>query len=344
MAKIIAQYEKVIVKEHSGGYREYRIPGIIALKNALLLTFEARSGEGEENLGDWGDIDVIVLRLEEGMEPVEVFRYGESTLPKTGELRTYNNPTLIPDGDKTHLIFHKNYDNVYIVTSEDEGRSWSEPREITQYYKKFPYQWTVSATGPGHGLQMKNGRLVAPIWLANGALYEDGSNRRKHGPNMAGCIYSDDHGETWQPGEMIKIIGANETCVAELEDGRLLINSRWRRDLGGRLLTLSSDGARTTEGTVFCEKLNDPGCFGGSASCTGGVLFTNCDSKEKRINVSVKYSTDAGVNWEKIWEVDPVGGYTDIAVSGEDVYVFYERYIYGSQVKELVLQKGKLVL
>ena len=67
--KIIPCEEKVIVRHHSGGYREYRIPGILSVGDALLLAFEARNGEGEKNFGDWGDIDIIVLYLEEGKEP-----------------------------------------------------------------------------------------------------------------------------------------------------------------------------------------------------------------------------------------------------------------------------------
>lgn len=343
MSKIISKEEKVIVKQHSGGYREYRIPGILPVKDALLLTFEARNGEGEENLGDWGDIDIIVLRMEADGETVEVLRIGESALPKDGKLRTYNNPVLIPDGDRTHLIYHKNYDQVYIVTSEDGGKTWSDSREITDVYREFPYKWNVSATGPGHGIQMKSGRLVAPIWIANGKLYEDGTMRREHHPSIAGCVYSDDHGISWHAGALVGgEFCTNETSVTELEDGRLLFNCR--NNEKRRMLVVSSDGGQTVDRIWWPEELQDPRCFGAVTACDEGVLFVNCDTTEKRVDLKVKLSEDAGETWKTVWEIDPVGGYADIAVAGDDVFVFYERTNYeaGGVIDELVLIRGSI--
>lgn len=52
--------EKVIARKTSGGYRKYRIPGILCTQDTVFLAYEARAEES----GDWGDIDVIVLRIE----------------------------------------------------------------------------------------------------------------------------------------------------------------------------------------------------------------------------------------------------------------------------------------
>ena len=120
MKKIINTIsEQIIFQDHTGGYREYRIPGILKVQDGLLLTCEARAEES----GDWGDIDVMVLRLEGEKEPMEVLKVGESALPKDGTMRTYNNPVLVPDGEKVHLIYHRNYERAFIVTSPDGGRS-----------------------------------------------------------------------------------------------------------------------------------------------------------------------------------------------------------------------------
>lgn len=337
--KIVTHKEKVIARHHSGGYREYRIPGILSVGNALLLAFEAR--RGEKNLGDWGDIDVIVLRLEEGKEAEEVLRIGESTLPEDGTMRTYNNPVLIPDSDKTHLIYHKNYDRVYIVTSGDGGKTWSDSREITDGYREFPYEWNVSATGPGHGILMKSGRMVAPVWLAKGEVSEDGM-RRKHWPSRAGSVYSDDHGISWHANALVPgAANANETCAAELSDGRLLFNYRNMNEDKRRVLGISSDGGRTLDAVWSPLDLRDPGCCAGLAACSGGVLFSNCDEENKRTNLSVKFSGDAGRSWEKVWNVDSIGGYSDIAVVDERVFVFYERTDPESgMISELILKTG----
>ncbi len=108
--------------------------------------------------------------------------------------------------------------------STDDGLTWSKPIEITASFEPFraKYDWKVIATGPGHGIQLSSGRLVAPIWLSYGR------RRGVHGPNAAGTIFSDDHGETWQAGDIaVPNEGAfrspNETMLAQLSDGRVML-------------------------------------------------------------------------------------------------------------------------
>jgi len=246
--------EKVIVKKMSGGYREYRIPGVLCAQNAVFLAYEARA----EEAGDWGDIDVVVLRMEKDGSVKELLKIGMSRLPKDGTMRTYNNPTLIPDGERIHMIFHINYERAFIVTSADRGETWTEPREITQAYREADFDWNVCATGPGHGIQLKSGRLVAPIWLANGRVHEDGMTR-DHWPSVAGCVYSDDHGETWHTGLLTEgVTDANETSVTELADGRLLFNFRNRNEDKRRVLGISSDGGGSIEKYWIPDALIDP--------------------------------------------------------------------------------------
>lgn len=332
--------ERVILKKNSGGYREYRIPGILPAGDAMLFACEARA----ENRGDWGDIDVLVLRAGSDGEPAQVLKIGESALPADGAMRTYNNPVLIPDGDRVHLIYHKNYERAFIATSGDGGLTWGESREITSFYRAFPYAWNVCATGPGHGIRMRGGRLVAPIWLARGELGLDGLTR-KHWPSVAGCLYSDDRGLTWHPGALAApIANGNETAVAELPDGRLLFNYRNMNPERERVLGLSADGGATIHRLWSSEALPDPMCYGSMAATGHRILFANCHSKEKRVDLTVKATADAGDSWETIWSVDAKAGYADMAFANGMVHVFYERYSYEDRmVEELVWKQGEAV-
>lgn len=330
--------ERMIAKCNTNGYREYRIPGILSVKDGFLLAFEGRV----DDLNDWGDIDIIIMKLEPDGTLHEILKIGESHLPADGTMRTYSNPVLVPDGERVHLIYHRNYEQAFVVTSENGGRSWSEAREITDVYRRFPYEWNVCATGPGHGIQTGRGRLIAPVWLVNGELYEDGM-RRRHWPSVAGCVYSDDHGLTWQAGGVADFMkDANETSVAELEDGGLLFNYRNRNVDRHRVLAVSEDGGESLGERWTSAELRDPMCFGGMTVNGREVLFVNCDTETKRTDLAVKRSMDRGKNWEKIWEVDSVGGYADIAVVNGEIYVFYERQSYEENiVKELVLKNRK---
>jgi sialidase-1 len=335
--KIIPQYAKTIFPHGADGYVERRIPGILPVEDGLLLVCEGRSVMGS----DWGDIDVLVYKVEGDGLPRLVYKIGESMLPPDGTMRCYHNPTLIPDGDLVHMIYHKNYARVFHIVSRDGGSSWSQPREITEVYRRFRYDWNVCATGPGHGIQMSNGRLVAPIWLANGQVLENG--QVLHYPSVAGCVYSDDHGDTWHPGALAEdLCSGNETTVAQLPDGNLLLSIRHRGEVRCRMQAISTDGGQTLEKAWAAEDLPDPRCFGSLAAQPEGVLFANCDDSATRINLKVKFSPD-GNAWQTLWEVDPLGGYPDLAVVGDDVYLLYEHQLYEPNlVKDSVLAKGRI--
>lgn len=62
--------------------------------------------------------------------------------------------------------------------------------------------------------------------LANGQVWydKDRSGRvKEHHPAVAGCIYSDDRGKTWQEGFLTHgIEESNEATVTQLRDGRFL--------------------------------------------------------------------------------------------------------------------------
>ena len=132
--------EQVIFQSGAGGYREYRIPGILPLKDgALLLACESRA----ENKGDWGDIDIAIWRREKDGALAQVLRIGQSHLPPDGSMRTYNNPVLVPDGQNVHLLYHLNYERAFIRSSEDGGHTWGEAREITAAYREFPFAWNA---------------------------------------------------------------------------------------------------------------------------------------------------------------------------------------------------------
>jgi len=328
--------EQVICRGNTGGYRLCRIPGIVCHHGSVFLTWEARADSGN----DWGTIDVKVARRMPDGTVEEVLTIGASHLPKDGKLYTYNNPTLISDDKRLHLIYHLNYERVFIVTTRDLGQTWTEPREITEGYRQPEYDWNVCATGPGHGIRMTSGRLIAPVWWADGESFAGGI--RSHHPSRAGCVYSDDHGQTWNPGHLtMGLTDASETAVVEFAHEWLLFNYRNEDPDRRRALGISVNGGETLSQCWKAKDLIDPVCFGGMTAWGDTILCSNCNTDAGRTNLTVKESVDGGRNWEVIWDVDPLSGYPDIACDGERVYVFYERF--GQGVEDLVLQSVKIV-
>src|SRR2546428_2944993 len=189
-----------------GGYKIYHIPGIVVTaKGTVLAWCEAR-----QKGGDWDQIEILLRRsTDDGKTWSAPKMISNVPGPKTKNPFslavknvnpadvTYNNPVLIADRDGTvHMLFCLEYMRCFYQRSSDDGVSWSTPVEITSAFEKFrpAYDWKVLATGPDHGIQLKNGRLSVPVWLSTGT----GGNA--HRPSVTATIYSDDRGKTWHAG------------------------------------------------------------------------------------------------------------------------------------------------
>jgi len=129
---------------------------------------------------------------------------------------------LLADGvGPVHALFCLEYARCFYRRSDDDGPTWSQPVEITDAFERFrgDYDWKVLATGPAHGIQLRSGRLVVPVWLSTG------TGGHAYRPSVTATIVSDDAGVTWKRGSIPvpntpEWINPNETVVVELADGR----------------------------------------------------------------------------------------------------------------------------
>ena len=238
------------------GYKVFRIPAIVKAANGDLLSYcEARQG------GDASEIDLVQKRSSDGGKTwgeIEVVQESEDFRSLfNGDVPdiTIGNPAPVVDQlDPKHpgriwIPFTVENDRVFVIYSDDHGRSWSKRREITGDVKLEPWGWY--ATGPVHSIQLlhgeKRGRLVVP---ADHRIGDDGADR---GANGAQIIYSDDHGMSWKLGAIDDTyddgLNANETAVVELNDGTLYINTRDQNGKapGTRGEAFSRDGGETFE-------------------------------------------------------------------------------------------------
>ena len=91
---------------------------------------------------------------------------------------------------------------VFYRRSDDDGVSWSEPEEISDMTS--PEIRNVIATGPGHGIELRDGTLLVPVWLV---LKESGEADMSHHPAVVTTLYSTDAGGSWQLGELVHPTG-----------------------------------------------------------------------------------------------------------------------------------------
>jgi sialidase-1 len=354
-----AEMEKIDVwKAGEQDYKLYRIPGIVVTAKGTVLAYaEARKSDR----GDWNTIDIVMRRSTDGgrtwspsrkivdvegpkdKNPVALAQ----KLATPGDV-TYNNPVAIPTRDGVvHLIFCLEYMRAFHMRSTDDGLTWSKPMEITPTFERFrpEYDWKVLATGPGHGIELSNGRLLIPVWLSTG------TGGHAHRPSVTSTIYSDDGGKTWRRGEIAipntaEYIHPNETAAIELADGTVMLNARSESKANRRLITTSKDGATAWSTPRFDDALLEPICMAGlvrySTARNGGrnrILFSNPHNLERRDgkaepgmprdrrSVSVQMSYDEGKTWPVRKVIEPGwSGYSDLARTLDGtVLLLYER-------------------
>jgi sialidase-1 len=325
-----------------GGYATYRIPGIVSTKRGVLLAYSsARMGTS-----DWADIDIVMRRS------IDRGNTWSASRRIAGETQgTTDNPVAIPDYQTgaVHFLFQHNYERAFYMRSDDDGKTFSKPIDITAVFEKFrsEYDWRVIAPGVGHALQLRNGRLLVPLWMSTGA--PTGPNSRAHRPSAVATIYSDDHGKTWERGAIIvnssdEIPNPSESMAVQLADGRILLSIRNESTKNRRVFSISPDGATNWSKPEFDQGLFEPICaasivrFGTSpADPDPRILFSNPDSAKlpvanpKRANrprqmLTIKLSADNAKSWTQHRILDPgVAGYSDLAVDREkNIYVLYE--------------------
>ena len=148
---------------------------------------------------------------------------------------------------------------LWMSYSDDDGKTWSAPKDITpgirQDWMKF------LGTGPGTGIVLRTGdhkgRILVPAYTTNSISHLGGSQSSR-------LIYSDDHGVTWHAGE-----APNDNRPV----GNSVIHSS----------NMNNSGAQNTESTVLQLNNGDVKLF--MRGLTG--------------DLQVATSKDGGVTWEK---------------------------------------------
>lgn len=227
------------------GYRMYRIPAIETAPDGSLLAFaEARKyGASDPGYGKQ-DIDLVLKRSIDGGRTWSAMRLIEDP----GELWSAANPATVVDRQtgRVWLLYLRSKPERSTATSRagtddmqtlarwsaDHGVTWSEPIDLSRVARDYnDPQWQASVIGPGGAIQTRTGRLVAPVWKVK--------------PYGSLAIFSDDHGRTWQRGQLMPgTTGGDEDQLVELSDGRLRLDIRQNRG-PRRQATISSDGGRT---------------------------------------------------------------------------------------------------
>lgn len=200
---------------------------------------------------------------------------------------------------------------LYMKYSDDDGKTWSDPILLNGMVKAEDSR--VLVTGPGRGMQIKNGeykgRLIVPVYDTA----------------QSGIIYSDDHGATWNyaKGPSTKKAAMSESQIVEMPDGTLHV---YARSTGSKIAeAVSLDGGKTWTEAAYVPGMTQPG-WGSQLSVIryGGLI----EGKPALI-----MSTPAGVgNYRRDGRVK-IGLITDTEKEGSEKYKIDWTYDYSVDSK-----------
>ncbi|MDO5017211.1 MAG: sialidase family protein [Porphyromonas sp.] len=245
-----------------GGSRNYRIPVLHKTEEGTLLAIADRRKFNQVDIPE--DIDIIQRRsFDNGKTWIEP----EILIAGQGYGKGYGDAAVVQTkSGKLVMLFiggpglwHSRPDApqpTYMMTSDDDGATWSQPRDITRYIfgsesdDPDRQQWWSSFCASGQGAVTESGRIMFVAAIRKGEAYSLDNH----------LIYSDDEGESWHVSETA-CIGGDEAKVIVMPDRSILMSVRNPRQ-GDRIFKVSYDNGETWQSTGDFAGLHDPACNG----------------------------------------------------------------------------------
>lgn len=302
-----------IRKPGDDGVHTYRIPGIIGTDKGTLIAVYDNRYDSSKDLP--GNVDVGMSRSTDGgktWEPMKVIMdmgephdqngIGDPTVLFDPATRKIWVAALWSKGNRSIAgsepgLSPDQSGQLMLVSSEDDGKTWSAPYNITAQVKNP--KWHICFNGPGNGIVMKDGTLVFP------SQYWDES--AKPGISHSSVMYSKDHGKTWHMGTGVKS-HTTESQVVETTPGTLMLNMRDHRGFFRSVATTRDLGKTWQEHPTSYHTLQDPICMASLIKAPVHVkgtlkevlFFSNVNTssiEHSRKNMTVKASLDLGETW-----------------------------------------------
>lgn len=328
----------------------YRIPGLATTNRGTLVgVYDVRHRSSRDLPGD---IDVGMSRSTDGgrtWEPMKVimdmgddpeWRYdgiGDPAILVDKTKGTIWVAATWSHGNRSWVgsgpgLAPEETGQLMLVRSDDDGVSWSEPINITKQVKNP--EWSFLLQGPGKGITMRDGTLV---FAAQYQDPPDANDKRANRLPHSTIIYSKDHGETWHVGSGA-FDDTTEAQVVEIEPGVLMLNCRYNRKAARVVMTSRDLGKSWQQHPTSQQSLIEPGACMASlidvdrevgTNVGNWLLFSNPNSTRGRHHITIKASSDRGLNWPEQHHLllDEGGGrgYSCLSmIDAETIGILYE--------------------
>jgi sialidase-1 len=321
------------------GVNTFRIPGMATTNTGKLITVYDIRYQNSRDLP--GNIDVGMSRSTDGgktWEPMKVIM----DMGEPNENNGVGDPAVLFDPVTKKIwvaaLWSKGNRSIagsrpglsedvtgqlVLVSSSDDGRTWSKPQSITSKVKDPA--WNLFFNGPGSGIAMANGTLVfaAQYWDENAKPYST-------------IVYSADHGANWKTEDGPKS-NTTESQVIETRPSTLMLNMRDNRGRYRSVATTTDMGKTWVEHPTSYQALPDPVCMASfiktNVSVNGTrkdvVFFANNNNLDARYDLTIKASTDLAETWpaksQLLIDERRLYGYSSLTkINDRMIGIFYE--------------------
>lgn len=333
---------RTVFRDGDGDYPRFRIPALLCLPDGTLLAFaEGRRPHLEGQHDDHARNNIVLRRSEDGGEtwgPVQVVAaQGDDSL---------NDPcvVLLPDSSRVLLMYQRFPQGYHarpmmhtrvaepgyggprntqslLTHSDDGGRSWSEPRDITHAVRAPD---AISVGSPGVGIVLTKqpyaGRILLPLYEV---IPMEGDEEERYWRNRVAI--SDDDGASWRvsaraPLDQLNGLG-NEAQLAALSDGSIRMHARLQGGANRVAWSVSEDGGEHWSPLVESPDLISTPCMTSIVAMPGtkqgrDVLLASLPYSESgREHGALLVSYDAGTTWTLERTIYPGGfAYSSLAI------------------------------
>ena len=322
----------IVFAEGSEDCHYYRIPAMCLDKDGNIVAVIDRRYESLADLGyRKTSIDISTRRSVDGgrtwgpqtfiargdTSRVLGYGFGDASLTLTRSGRIV---CMMAPGNGTKG-FRRGLTHTAISTSDDGGVTWSEPR-------LFPFPETLHSAfvTSGKGIVDADGDIL----LMAAVLDHDYPDPMPvPWPIQPHLFYSKDEGQTWSMQDEAVSDRGDESKLALLPDGRLLVSCR-SGVYGPRVINTAvkgGDGIWHWEGQRPSEGLVANNCNGDILPWKKGlILHSYIKEKDDRTGLTLAISADGGNSWRDILTLQPgAAAYsTMVAFKNGDVGILYE--------------------
>ncbi len=294
LAKGLKHSQNLFGSEMKEGVSCYRIPAMVTAPNGdIICAIDERVPSCADLIGN-RNINIVMRRSKNNgktFTPIE-------TIIDLPEGESASDPSMIVDRQTGDIFLFYNYMNhnnsnksfrFCVAKSCDNGKTWSEPTDITSQISKPEWEADFKFITSGRGIQSEEGTLLHTL-----------VNIQKGGRVFG----SNNHGKSWFVIDT-KITPFDESKIVELANKDLMINSR----VAGqpyRTVHISNNGGKSWTHKTD-SSLIDPVCNASIIRYTSRkyklhdkiLIFANNKDKEHRKNLTVRISFDDGNTWSE---------------------------------------------